>query len=66
MAGFEPGFSGIGSDRSATCATTAARRTILYSVHRGEIMKIDLMLQVMRLVLTNQSALVLHRIVVLW
>ena len=26
MAGFEPGSSGIGSDRSANCATTTARR----------------------------------------
>ena len=32
MTGFEPGSSGIGSDRSANCATTTAQPLFVYYV----------------------------------
>ena len=32
MAGFEPGSSGIGSDRSVNCVTTTAQVTPFYNI----------------------------------
>ena len=45
MTGFEPGSSGIGSDRAINCATTTARKLLPVAIKRSnQVLKLYLFL----------------------